>query len=378
MNLKILIDGRSLLSPLTGIGRYTHEISQKLVNLEPHWDYRYYYGYISDQLVTSLEEIKHYDRLKKTKVILKKIPYLKKIVRRGMDWSRSMTARSYDLHWQPNFIPLSGIKAGTIVSSVHDFSWIHQEAWHPKERIEYFQANFWKEIPNSHRIITGSEYTKKEIVHFLNYDPDKIDVIYHGVDHKLFRVLDQNISTTLSLPKKFILAVGSMEPRKNLMTLLQAYTLLHEDLKREFKLVLIGFKGWNNQEIMHLIDLNKEHIIYLGYVSDEELALAYNRATLFVYPSLYEGFGIPPLEAMACGTAVIASYASSLPEVCGDAAVYIDPSSVEELCKSIQSLLEDNVRCAKLIDLGLKRAQLFSWEKSTQAHHTSFLKALSR
>lgn len=374
MKRKILIDARSLLSPLTGIGRYTNEISLQLQKLEPNWEYRYYYGYISKQLT----EPKHIIQLKKANEILKKIPYMKNFVRRGLDISRYVIPRHYDIHWQPNFIPLSGMRKAKIISSIHDFSWIHQQFWHPKDRVKYFQTHFWKKAPKSDRIITGSEFTKQEIIQFLDYNPDKIDVIYHGVNHNLFRVFDKIAPATLLLPEKFILAVGSMEPRKNLITLLQAYSMLSEDLKQEYKLVLIGFKGWNNQEIMHLVDRNKEYIVYLGYVSDEALALAYNRATLFVYPSLYEGFGIPPLEAMACGTPAIISQVASMPEVCGDAAVYIDPLNIETLASTIQSVIEDTALYHKLVTLGLEHVKQFSWEKSAQLHYQTFVKTLGQ
>ena len=127
------------------------------------------------------------------------------------------------------------------------------------------------------------------------------------------------------LPHKFVLFVGSIEPRKNLKNSLLAYNSLPDSFKKEYKFVLAGFKGWNNLEVMKIINEKQKNIVYLGYLSDHELAYVYNLATVFLYPSLYEGFGLPVLEAMASGTPVITSNTSSLPEVAGDAAVLIDP-----------------------------------------------------
>jgi glycosyltransferase involved in cell wall biosynthesis len=135
----------------------------------------------------------------------------------------------------------------------------------------------------------------------------------------------ETVKAQYRLPENFILFVGSIEPRKNLKRLLQAYTDMDDKIRKEFKLVLIGFKGWENEEIMRLIHKLKSDIFYLGYLPEEELGKLYNLARLSIYPSLYEGFGLPPLEAMACGCPIIVSHTASLPEVCGDAAFYADP-----------------------------------------------------
>jgi glycosyltransferase involved in cell wall biosynthesis len=132
--------------------------------------------------------------------------------------------------------------------------------------------------------------------------------------------------------------------------------------------VIAGFKGWENKEIMQIIEKNKEFITYLGYISDEELAAVYNKASCFVYPSFYEGFGLPPLEAMACGTPVVCSNVSSLPEVGGDAVVYCDPYSVEDIKNKIELVLLDEGLQKELSLKGLEQAQKFTWEKSAQEH----------
>jgi glycosyltransferase involved in cell wall biosynthesis len=196
-------------------------------------------------------------------------------------------------------------------------------------------------------------------------------VIYHGINHSIFKIYD-DLKLPFELPKKFIFSVGSIEPRKNLLGLLRAYNDLSEQTRFEYKLVLAGFKGWENKEIMELITKNKQNIHYLGFIDDSELAKVYNLASLFVFPSFYEGFGLPPLEAMACGTPVVSSNLTSMPEVCQDAAIYCDPYDIVDIKQKIELVLGDETIQKELINKGLKRASEFSWQKSAQSHLAVF------
>ena len=380
MKPKILIDAISLLSPLTGIGRYTYEISERLRRLDNDHEYLYYYGYTSHKLILSRVETKNRAEtylLGKARRILVKNPFVKKISRKIITVLSRITAPEVNLYWQPNFIPSPGIRTQNTIISVHDFSFLHHPQWHPKELVEHFAMNFIKGILRADRIITGSEYTKKEIVGILGYDPARIDVIYHGVNHEIFRTLDPaEQKTSAPLPERYILAVGSIEPRKNLTSLLMAYSILPLDIKKRYKLVLAGPQGWNNKEIRQMIEKDMDHIVLLGYLSDQDLCVAYNLASIFIYPSFYEGFGIPPLEAMACGTPVIASNTSSIPEVCGNCALYIDPKNYEELSDKIEFLLKKDELRQILRLKGQERARLFSWEKSAFEHLQAFNKIL--
>lgn len=370
MKIKLLIDSISLMSSLTGIGRYTYEIAKR-VQLENSFDSSYFYGYCSKKLLhpSSTKEIKSF------KSIITKRAYLKKIARKTLSISSKLLSPSYEIYWQPSFIPNEGIKAKKIVTTVHDFSFILYKDFHPKERIEYFEKYFFKNIVKSDALITGSEFSKKEILERLNFKSEDIHVIYHGVDHNLFKVYN-NLDFSFDLPQKFIFSVGSIEPRKNLIALLKAYTLLSDELKSEYKLVLAGFKGWENREIMNIINKNKENIIYLGFISNIELAKVYNLASCFVFPSFYEGFGLPVLEAMACGTPVICSDATSIPEVGGDAVLYCNPNSVQDIKEKIEQLIGSDKLQKQMIAKGLQRAKMFSWEKSAQEHMKVFQKVM--
>lgn len=373
MNRKILIDSTSLLSPLTGIGRYTLEVAKILQCIDLDSKYYFYYGVVSEKLKSYQEQDEAKFTLSGIKNIVSKYPRIKNIIKQTLDRLSPALYTKYDLYWQPNFIPRNGIKAKKVISTVHDFAWHIEPSWHTLEQVTDMQNRFWNGIKKADRIITGSEFTKAEIIKYLNYNPDKIDVIYHGVNHKTFYISNSN---TLDLPQKYILAVGSLEPRKNLLNLLKAYNLLSEELKEEVKLVLVGFKGWANTQIMSLIAQNKQNVIYLGFLSDDKLREVYNRSHIFIYPSLYEGFGIPPLEAMACGVPVIASHAASLPEVCKDAALYIDPLSINELSSAITKLIQSNELCENYSAKGIERVKNFTWEHSAKLHLKVFNKAI--
>jgi glycosyltransferase involved in cell wall biosynthesis len=335
MKPKLLIDSVSLLSPLTGIGRYTYEISKE-IKQNNDFDTSFFYGYISKKLLAPSDK----SNIKSLKSFFTKSQYIKKIARKVLLLSNKFVSQTYDVYWQPNFIPSDEIKAKKVVTSVHDFSFILHKNFHPKERIEYFEDNFYENIYRSNIIITGSEYSKQEILERLDIVEDQVRVIYHGIDHNIFKK-SNNLDLAFELPKKFIFSVGSIEPRKNLLGLLKAYNALSPSIKTEYKLILAGFKGWENKEIMEIINKNKEYIIYLGFITDKELAKVYNLASLFVFPSFYEGFGLPVLEAMACGTPIICSNTTSIPEVGGDAVVYCNPYNVDDIKEKIEMVLDN-------------------------------------
>ncbi len=372
MKPKILIDSISLMSSLTGIGRYTYEIAKK-IEIKKDFECNYFYGYYSKELL----HLSAGKEVKSLKSFIVKNSFIKKFVRTMLLNLSRLSLNKYDLYWQPNFMPNNGIKAKKIVTSVHDFSFILHKDFHPKERIEYFEKYCFKNIGKSDAIITGSEFSKREILERLDFKDEDVHIIYHGIDHELFKVYD-DLNIGFDLPKKFIFSVGSIEPRKNLIGLLKAYNLLSNEIKDEYKLVLAGFKGWGNDEIMNIINKNKENIIYLGFISDIELAKVYNLSSCFVFPSFYEGFGLPVLEAMACGTPVVCSDASSIPEVGGDAVVYCNPYEIEDIKNKIEFVLNDNPLQEDMIKKGLERAKLFSWEKSADEHMRIFREVLNK
>ena len=363
MKPKIIIDTLSLLGNLSGIGRYTYEIAN-ILSQNSQYRWNFFYGYISQKLIARENaKTEKYIRSLVTKNI-----FLKKWIRKCLYLFSGFFSSYYDLYWQPNFIPIKSIKARKIIATVHDFSWELYPEFQPQERVKYFQDNFYMQIVRCDHIITGSYFTKKEIIDRTNVKPENITVIYHGINHTLFKTLLKN----RTIKQKYILAVGSIEPRKNLKNLLLAYSQCDKVFKDEYHLYLVGDSGWKNDEIMQLVESMNQWVHPTGYISDIKLANMYRNASVFVYPSFYEGFGIPPLEAMACGTAVIASNTSTLPEVCGDAAYYVDPLDIRAIMDSMKKVLSDEVSRQDLISKGLQHAQKFSWEKSAKEHMAVF------
>lgn len=371
--MKIVINTIPLLSPLTGVGHYLYNLAIEFQRLRSDVQYTFYYGYFSKKLQANKGETTSLYRLKEG---VKKISLVSTHARELRHTLARMNFKKFDLYFEPNFIPL-GIRAKKIVTTVHDFSFYLYSEWHPRERIKYFSRDFFKRIEKTDLIITGSRYIEREASDLLNGKYYRIVTIPYGYNHALFNAHQKAEEERAMSPRRYILFVGSIEPRKNLLGLLKAYQLLPEYMKREVQLLVTGYRGWENQEIVELMDQLKGRVHYLGYLNNEALAALYRKASCLVFPSFYEGFGLPPLEAMACGCPVVVSNMASLPEVCGDAAYYIDPCDVASISEGIYKVLTDENLRQTLIKKGLERATLFSWEKSAREHLRVFEEVLN-
>ncbi len=219
------------------------------------------------------------------------------------------------------------------------------------------------------KIITISEFSRRDIVNTLSIPEEKVTVTYCGVNDT-FRVttdnaLKNNILKKYKLNKKFILYVGALQPRKNIPALLKAYSELKKNHGFDYDLVLVGSTGWRNKRIFTLIEklgLNND-VRFLGHVPEADLPVIYSLAEFFVYPTFFEGFGMPVLEAMSCGCPVITSDTSSLPEVVGDAGIMVDPGNTQELKNAMLRLSRDHSLKNELKEKGIRRAKMFSWDK---------------
>jgi len=367
--MKIVINTIPLLSPLAGVGHYIYNLLIEFQRLRPDIQYTFYYGYFGKKLKVYGEgEAAGFYRLKEW---VKKSPVVSPYARKLKDTLAQINLKKYDLYFEPNFIPL-GIKSKKIVTTVHDFSFHLHPEWHPRERTEYFSRNFFKRIEKADLIITGSRYIEREAFDLFIGKDLRIVTIYYGYNDALFHPNKKAGEEKASPSGNYILFVGSVEPRKNLLGLLKAYLLLPEYMKKDFQLLLTGSKGGGNQEIVERMEQLKGRVHYLGYLNNEELAALYRGASCLVFPSFYEGFGLPPLEAMACGCPVIVSNVASLPEVCGDAAYYVNPYDVESIAEGMYKVLTDEDLRRSLIEKGLERAKLFSWEKCAKEHLEAF------
>jgi glycosyltransferase involved in cell wall biosynthesis len=230
-------------------------------------------------------------------------------------------------------------------------------------------------------IIAVSHSTKRDIIEFFKVDEKKIKVIHHGVESR-FRPISnvEGYRTRNNLPTRMILNIGTLEPRKNVVTLIKAFKKLQERGYKDYVLAIAGEKGWLYNKIFEEIKSSgmEQSICLLGVVRDEDLPLLYNCADLFVYPSLYEGFGLPPLEAMACGVPIITSNTSSLPEVVGNAGIMVDPNDIESLSDEMYRVLKDKELNRQMRRDGLKRSNMFTWEKMVNEVLEVYNEAFSR
>lgn len=257
------------------------------------------------------------------------------------------------------------------VITIYDMMSFKVECYKPISRIRV--RNLIKiSAKKAQKIITGSENSKTDIVRILKLPEDKIKVIYIGVGNEYRQINDKSrldsIKEKYGINKKFIQYVGSLKANKNIPRLIEAYSRLSEDILKKYVLVITGGKGWKSKEIFSRVKrLGLENnVIFTDFVDDNDLPLLINAATLLVFPSLYEGFGIPPLEAMACGTPVAASNISSIPEVVGDAALLFDPYNIEEMTTAMYRVLIDEQLRNKLKKKGFERVKKFSWERAAK------------
>ena len=276
------------------------------------------------------------------------------------------------------------------IITVHDLSFLRYP--------EFFSArkNFWhralrvkKNLQTADKIIAVSENTKNDIIELSGVPAEKIRVIYSGnnanakveaANESMSEVEAKDFLTNHNLTGRIILYLGTIEPRKNIVGLIKAYNELRDknELFKDIKLVLAGAHGWKEEKIYKewRISPYQDDIIFLGYISQKEKDILYKKASVFVYPSYYEGFGFPPLEAMTYGLPVICSNVSSLPEVVADAALMINPFVPEEITTALEMILTDETLRQSLVIKGRARAQFFSWEK-TAAEYLEVFKELS-
>lgn len=253
------------------------------------------------------------------------------------------------------------------VVTVHDLGYLAEPGSHePLRRKQLDWTTKWN-CRSAAGIIAVSESTRQDLIDRLGVDPARINVISHGVSANFFRASAQEIESVRSrygLGERFILAVGSIHPRKNLVRLVESFESIaaHDS---DLELVLCGRPLWRANETLERIRSSpyRDRIARLGYVPVVELPALYSAATVTAIPSLYEGFGLPALESMRCGTPVVAAESSSLPEICGNAAVLVDPHDPLSIARGIEVLLRDEDLRDRHIQLGIERAKTFTWEK---------------
>lgn len=401
--MKIGVDIRTLMdAQYSGVSEYSLNLIKEILKLDTENKYQLFYNSYTD--CPNLPEF----RANNAEIVRYNFPnkILNYLFFKFFNWPKIDQELGVEIFFMPhiNFIGLTRkssqppLSRGSIkkVLTVHDLSFLRYP--------EFFswRKNFWhrmvkvkKLVKRFDTIVAVSENTKRDIVELCGVDEDKVKVIYAGVGEEYRKMVNGyneiippapfikgeknadekkllEVKNKYNLPEKFILYLGTVEPRKNVEGIIAAYNQLRVTSYelRDYKLVIAGGRGWKNKKIYQEREESKfkDDIKFLDYVAGEDKVYLYNLASVFVYPSFYEGFGLPPLEAMACGLPVVASYVSSLPEVAGDAAMMVDPYNISDLASALMEILTDDNLRNKLIARGLERARKFNWIKTAKEY----------
>lgn len=294
-------------------------------------------------------------------------------------------AKQFDLLFSP-YYPVPERRNFKGVLLIYDLIALRHPEYFPNgEGLKQFFLRIGQSARQCERIITISEATKADVVDFFSIDPEKIVAvplaatdIFTQSDLNKPEVANRMILAKHRIGGPYLLSTCTIEPRKNLPRLLKAYEILRSRLKGRILLVLVGALGWKYQPFVAEVEKSpfKEDIIFTGYIEDEELLVLYKNASVFVYPSLFEGFGLPVLEAMCCGIPVVTSNVSSLPEVAGDCAVYCDPYQEESIAEAIGSVLMAPSKAKEMSVRGLERSKRFTWAETARLAREALLACL--
>ena len=365
--MKVAIDVRTILSNRSGVGNYVLHLIQNLKKVDP-------------------ESIYYFLSLKKN------LPFLGSF---ASEQNPLLTVFSHESHplgdfWEHFVLPVRLMKKGIdifhgpaslipfrkdhyrVVVTIHDLVAFLFPETIPLKYGAYMRYLLRHAVKRANKIISVSYHTRQDLIDILKVPSEKITVI-HEAPSPIFRPYDpMEVRTFLKerygIQKKFIYHLGNIEPRKNLIVLLEAFTRVCRELGPEVQLVVSGQKGWLIRSLNQFLKNypNRDQVLFTGYVPMEELPFFMNGAELFVFPSLYEGFGLPVLEAMSCGTPVISSNQSSIPEIIGSAGILIDPTDTRELADRIIFLLRNRKERERLCLSGKEQAARFSWEEAAR------------
>lgn len=367
---QIAFNATSLLNQNTGIAKYASKIAEA-VSADPSIDPYFFYG-----ATWSRKRINNPPTV--TKTLLPKlrqyvpISYQIRSAIQEYTFSRGVQSIAPSVYFEPNIVSFkSDIPT---VLTVHDLSWIYFPETHPIERVRFLNSKFERSLNKADRIITDATSVRSELVAEFSIDPERITAIPLGSDILISPLSKDKQRSILAHHQvnmgKYFLIVGTLEPRKNQLTAIKAHANLPSGIRTEFPLLHIGGDGWGNNSFRTEIrdaELSRS-VRRLGYISQGELNVLLENATALVFPSLYEGFGLPVLEALSVGVPVIASNRASLPEVLGEGGLLIDPFDVRGFSDAMFRLSQDPEMRAILSVKATAQAANFSWEKCQKSH----------
>ncbi|MGI9045678.1 MAG: glycosyltransferase family 4 protein [Burkholderiales bacterium] len=366
--IRLAVNGTALLSQLTGIGQYTKHLMTE-IEKRAGFELNYFYGIRwSNRLrIGALPQIGRIRTFLRTAIPK---PYEVSRLIQGARFRAGLKRWPADLYHEPNFMPFRF--DGPTVTTIHDMSYLRYPETHPKIRVDMMNRLLPKSVERSSHILTDSEFVRDEILSAFGVSPSKVHAVHLGASSDYRPMTAGQTRKCMRqyelIHGSYVLAVGTLEPRKNLVQALRAYRNLPAPMRDRYPLVVAGMKGWFSDKIeAEMRELEaKGQVRLLGYVPHELLPQLYAAASMLIYPSIYEGFGLPPLEAMASGIPVITSNQSSMPEVVGDAGYTIDPMDVEAMTAAMHEIVDATDQRQMRIARGLARAKLFSWERCAE------------
>jgi len=377
MSLNVLIDASVLLQPHAGIGTYTREIIRRFPDINPDLSMDLFLGHRWGRLDDVSTLLKGGTSASSAgegawRKTAKQIPGARQAWNafKRYQFESGLSQRKADVLWAPCFMPPGWVDPAVI--TVHDLSHMRFHEFHPRNRLKWLDG-LPQALEKASAIITISEFCQREIMEIFNVSESRISVIPNGVSEEFspvsVEVGNQILKKYGLIYGQYFLSVCTLEPRKNLSTLVKAYIQLPEDIRQAVPLVLVGLSGWGRENLKtYMGELGvKGHLIFTGYVPQEDLPGLYGGATAFAYPSLYEGFGMPAIEALACGAISLLSDAEALIEVAGTAARHLPAKDViawRDAMVWTYGLKEEER--SDLVLMGLQKSKIYSWDRTAQ------------
>lgn len=366
--MKVILSVEALAPSLTGIGRYTWELASRLGSVPGVEQVRFYRSrrWVDDPV--SLLSLAAKDQKRRLK-----------IPRWLRDWYWKLACSGQVFH-APNYFLPPFIENGVV--TVHDLSVFKFPETHPVERVKQFEKSFRQTLDAAAHLITDSETVRQEVIEFFGWPSDRITAVHLGVSPVFSPRSAAELTPALQRygldPGAYSLCVSTIEPRKRIDRLLEAYAKLPEKMREAFPLVLAGGDGWHSEQLLGMIDKGRSAgwLRYLGFVPEDGLPALYAGASLFVYPSIYEGFGLPVVEAMASGVPVVLSNRSCLPEIAAGAAKLVDPDDSDALVASIMEALSDLEWRRQAVANGLQVAARYNWDECVRQTVNAYRKCV--